>query len=191
MLRQYKHRFGRAFARAAIGLGMCMVPVMAGNLGEKTETHLIVSRVELQTGPHSRLSLQYVDGKRYLHVRCPVEGTFTVLDVSNEYSPRILKTRKHDQLLRTASLEALPTGDILVSQDSTTTPSDAAINRSLYVWNPMGEQVPKSVGEGSAHLFESRRGLLYVIDDKELVIVRLHESPEAIDHKRWAETVTP
>jgi hypothetical protein len=113
----------------------------------------------------------------------------TVLDVSSEHSPRAVKTWKHDQLSRAGGIQALLTGDILVAQSSGNSSSGGVTNYDLYVLDPRGEKEAKQIAAGSAHLFESRRGLLYVMDDKGLAIIRLHESPEEIEHRRWIETL--
>jgi hypothetical protein len=191
MLRQSKNGFRRQVMHSMMTLALCAAPLMAGKLDDKVKSPLLVSQIQLPMGGPIELSLHNVDGKRYLYAYRPQERSFTVLDVSNEYSPRVLKTWKHDGLSRTRTLHALPSGDILVAQSTTTSSSDGVTNYNLYVLDAFGAQEGTQVGAGSAHLFESRRGLLYVMDAKGLAIIRLHESPEEIDYKRWTETMTP
>jgi hypothetical protein len=160
VLRRTKNGFWRQVMRLIMTLGLCAAPLMAGKLDDKMKLPLVVSQIELPMGGPIELSLHSVDGKRYLYAHRPQERSFTVLDVSNEYSPRVLKTWKHDGLSRTRTLHALPSGDILVAQGIATSSSDGVTNYKLYVLDALGEQEGTQVGAGSAHLFESRRGLL-------------------------------
>jgi hypothetical protein len=115
MLRQSKNGFRRQVVRSMMTLGLCVAPLVAGKLDDKVKSPPVVSQIELPMGAPIELSLHNVDGKRYLYAYRPQERSFTVLDVSNEYSPRVLKTWKHDGVSRTRTLHALPSGDILVA----------------------------------------------------------------------------
>lgn len=176
-------------------LGLCaalaVTPLLAGTSESKAEKELVVSQVEIAGGGHSKLSLHHVDGKRYLYAHRTSDRSLTIVDVTNEDSPRVVKTITADHLASAADLQVLPDGKVLLSRGEAGSASQPAPGYSLSLWNPGTGSTPKDVAVVTSHLVESSRGLLYISDDKGLTLIRLYDSPEKLEAQRWASTLAP
>jgi hypothetical protein len=58
----------------------------------------------------------------------------------------------------------------------------------LVLWYPVRDADPQHLADVHSYLLESRRGLLYLADEKGLSILRLHDSPERLEAQRWNES---
>jgi hypothetical protein len=166
-------------------------PLFAGTSASNTESELIVSRVEIAGGGHSKLSLHHVNGKRYLYAHRTSDRSLTVIDVTNEKNPLVVKTLTADHLASAADVHLLPGGKVLLSRGDSANVAQSGSSHSLSLWNPVNDDTPKEIALGTSHLIESSRGLLYVSDDKGLTLIRLHDSPEDLEAQRWASTLAP
>jgi hypothetical protein len=181
----------RMWTRLGLCAAVAVTPIFAGTPEATTEKGSVVSRVEINGGGHSKLSLHHVDGKRYLYAHRTSDRSLTIIDVTDEENPRVVKTLMADHLASAADVHVLPGGKVLLSRGEAANTAQSTAGYSLSLWHPGNESAPKDVAVVTSHLVESSRGLLYVSSDKGLTLIRLYESPEELEAQRWASTLAP
>jgi hypothetical protein len=164
--------------------GLLAVLVIAPGFAKDVETP-VIAHVPLTGSAATQLSRQDLDGKRYLYVVRPVDRSITILDVTLEEKPSVVRTVILDRLKAHAGFHLLPNAALLVSQTEGPNAQQAANLSSLALWNPATGTDPKHLADVHSYLVESRRGLLYLANEKGLSIVRLHESPEQLEAQRF------